>query len=180
MLKPLIELDQKIDGVAPLARNRTDQFHQSRTRGLRIDEGGKVFTQLGGERKRPRLRIRLDEKIEGIDHFQVGDEIDRDGKFFGPLREDETREPITVRVLLPVHEVLGGLHRQRIAGNAGAAMRCRPQPYDLRPETDRPGVIVARCVVKPDKNGHAVTRYQSIFGQETRNFHAISGPPSMA
>ena len=43
----LIELDQKVDGVARLARNRLHQFFQARARRLRIDEGRQVLAQVG-------------------------------------------------------------------------------------------------------------------------------------
>ena len=97
-----------------------------------------------------RTRENLAERIEDV--VSIGKEIDRDGKFTGLLREHETCEPIAVRVLLPVHEVQGWLHRERVARNAGAAVRSRPQPHDLRSEADRPVIIVARGVMEPDKN----------------------------
>jgi hypothetical protein len=46
------------------------------------------------------------------------------------------------------------LHVQRVAANAGAAMRCRPQSHDLRPKPDRPVVFIARYVLEPDEDRH--------------------------
>ena len=155
----LVELDQKIDGVARLARNRLHQFLQPRARRLRIDEGRQILAQVGGEFERPLVGVGLDEKVERIDHFHVGEQIDRDGKFGCLLGKHEARQPIAVRVLLPVHEMLGRRHVERVTRDAGAAMRRRPQPYDLRAEADRPVIGVVRCVMEADEDRHAVTRY---------------------
>ena len=172
-LQALIEIDQKIDGVARFARDGLHQVFQQRAGGLRFDKSGKVLVQLGRKRERPGLRIRLDEEVERIDHLQIGKQIDGDGKFLCLLREDETREPIAVRVLLPVHEVMGRLHRERIARNAGAAVRSRPQPHHLRSEADRPVIIVARGVMEPDQDRHAVTRC-GLFAQYSCKFRAAA------
>ena len=118
--------------------------------------------QVGGEFERPLVGVGLDEKIERIDDFHIGEQIDGDGKFRGLFRKHETRQPIAVRVLLPVHEMLGRRHRQRVTRDAGAAMRRRPQPHDLRAQADRPVIGVAGGVVKPDEDRHAVTRYARI------------------
>src|SRR4029077_1652158 len=101
-------------------------------------------------------------KVERIDHFHVGEQIDSDGEFGGLLRKHETRQPIAVRVLLPVHEMLGRRDVERITRDAGAAVRRRPQPHDLRAEADRPVIAVVRCVMEADEDRHAVTRYARI------------------
>src|SRR4029077_3898611 len=69
---------------------------------------------------------------------------------------------IAVRVLLPVHEMLGRRHIERITLDASAAMRRRPQPHDLRAEADRPAIGVMRGVMEADEDRHAVTRYARI------------------
>ena len=155
----LIELDQKIDGVARLARNRLHQVFQARARRFRIDEGCQVLAQVGCEFERPLVGVGLDKKVERIDHFHIGEQIDRDGKFGCLFRKHETRQPIAVRILLPVHEMLGRRHVERVTRDAGAAMRRRPQPHGLRPEADRPVIGVVRGVMEADEDRHAVTRY---------------------
>jgi len=91
-------------------------------------------------------------KIEWIDDFQIGEQIDGDGKFLDLFRKHETREPVAVRILLPVHEMLRRRHGQRIARNARAAMRRRTQPHGLRPEIDRAVVGVPGGVVEADED----------------------------
>ena len=70
------------------------------------------------------------------------------------LGKHEARQPVAVRVLLPVHEMLGRRHLQRIAADRGAGMRRRPQADDLRPERDRPVVPIARDVLQTDQDRH--------------------------
>ena len=64
--------------------------------------------------ERPVFRIRFNKEIERIDHFHVGEQIDVDGKLFGLFGKYVTREPIAVRILLPVDEVLRRRHLQRV------------------------------------------------------------------
>ena len=93
----------------------------------------------------------------------------------GLFRKHEARQPIAVRVLLPVHEMLRRRHRQRVARNARAAMRRRPQPHDLRAKADRPVIGVTGGVMEPDEDRHAVTRYARICPRNTQfpcNFRA--------
>ena len=107
---------------------------------LEREIGRKVVAQFGVVAERKLVGVRLDEKVERIDHLEIGEEIDRDGKLGGLLGKDEARDPVAVRVLLPVHEVLFGRDLERIARHPRAAMRRRTQPHHLRPETDRPVV----------------------------------------
>ena len=52
------------------------------------------------------LGIGLDKEIERIDHGHLGREIDLDAELGGLFRKDEARQPVAVRVLLPVDEML--------------------------------------------------------------------------
>ena len=108
-----------------------------------LDQEGKLVTTSGTFS--PRLGVIVD---------PFGDQIDRHGQFFALFGENEPRQPIAVRVLLPIHEVLCRRHGQRVAANARAAMRRRPQAHDLRSDCDGAVVRVARCVMKPDQDGH--------------------------
>ena len=110
--------------------------------------GRELLAQLGRIGERKRLGAGLDEEIERIDHLHIGEQIDRDGEFGGLLRKDEAGEPVPVGILLPVHEMLRRRHLERIARHARAAMRRRAQPDDLRPEIDRPVVLIARDVME--------------------------------
>ena len=114
--------------------------------------GGKLRLQFLGIGERKFLGIGLDEEVERIDDREFGGQIDLDAELVGLLRKDEARQPIAVRVLLPVHEMLGRRHLQRIARHLRAAMRRGPQPDGLRPERDRTIVTIARDVLQSDEN----------------------------
>ena len=124
-----------------VARIEASSSLQPRPRRLRADEGASSSLRSAGIGERKFVGLRLDEEVERIDHLHVGEEIDGDGELGGLLREHETRQPVALRVLLPVHEMLRRRDLERIARNAGAAVRRRPQPDDLRPERDRPVVV---------------------------------------
>ena len=83
------------------------------------------------------------------------DEIDLDPEFLHRLGEDDARQPVAARVLLPVHEMLRGADLERIALDRRPAMRGRAQPDDVRAERDRPVIAVMGDVVqrRDDRQG---------------------------
>src|SRR5262249_56220353 len=98
----------------------------------------------------------LEEEIEGFTRRHVGDEIDGDGEFAGLLRKDEACEPVSIRILLPVHEVLRWRHPERVTFDPRAAMGGWAQPDDLRRKADRAVVAVARDVVETGEDRHTL------------------------
>ena len=52
-----------------------------------------------------RLRLGFEKEVERVEHRHLGDEVDVDDELPRPLREDEAREVVSLRVLLPVEEV---------------------------------------------------------------------------
>ena len=70
------------------------------------------------------------------------------------LREDVAREVVSLRVLLPVDEMLGRRDLQRIGNDARAAMGSGPQPDDLWSERHEPVVAIVRDVIECDMYGH--------------------------
>ena len=115
---------------------------------------------LVGERES--LRVRLEEEVERIEHRHLGDQVHLDAQLVGLLREHEPREVVSLRVLLPVDEVLGRRDLQRIGQDARAAMRRRPQADDLWPERHEPVVAIVRDVIERDVNGHAVILHRTV------------------
>ena len=64
-----------------------------------------LLRALVAERKG--LRVRLEEEVERVEHRHLGDQVHLDAQLVGLLREHEAREVVSLRVLLPVDEVLG-------------------------------------------------------------------------
>ena len=88
------------------------------------------------------LGVILDEEIERVDDRHLGGQIDLDLQFGGPLGEDQTGEPVPVRVLLPVDEVVLRQDLEGIGRHGRARMRRGAQADHLRSELDRPIVLV--------------------------------------
>jgi hypothetical protein len=116
-------------------------------------------TGMRGKGERPLLRMRFDEEVERIDHLEIGEQIHHDREFSGLFREYKAREPIAVRILLPVHEMLCRCHGERVAGDSCAAMRARAKPNELRPKTYGLVVTVPRDVVETDEDRHGSLLY---------------------
>ncbi len=150
----LVQLDQEIHRVVGLAHEARDIRCELATGRLGREIGGEVAFELLPVGEGKKLRRRLDEEIEGIEHRDLGQEIDRDGILDGLLLEDVASQPIAKRVLLPVLEMQVGLHLQRIAGYPHTRVGGRPQADHLRPERDGPVIGVSRNVVQAGQNGH--------------------------
>ena len=106
LLQLRVEIDQKIDRARRLAGDVRQIFREQRS-GL---DGRQIRREFGleivgiGERKT--VRVGLDEEIERIDHGHLRREIDLDLQLGGLFREDKARQPVALRVLLPVHEMI--------------------------------------------------------------------------
>jgi hypothetical protein len=107
-----------------------------------------------GEGKR--LRLGIEEEVEGVHGHEIGDEIDGQGKLPRRLREHDPGQLIALRILLPIEEVVARLDDERIALDPGAAMRGRTEPDDVRREPHRPVEGIVRAVMKgdADRQGH--------------------------
>src|SRR5208282_5766417 len=55
---------------------------------------------------------------------------------------DIARQPVAVRILLDVHEMIGRRNFQRVRYDPRAAMGRGPESNDLRPERDRPVIAI--------------------------------------
>ena len=88
--------------------------------------------------------VRLKEEIEGVDDRHFGHQIHLNPELTGFFREDEARQVVALRVLLPVDEMRFRADFQRVRKNAGTGMRTRPQADQLRPEIDQAVIAVVR------------------------------------
>ena len=137
--EPDVELDQEIDGALALARNRAQVFLEQRLAAEHDQVRRQVALVHALVAERKSLRVRLEEEIEGIEHRHLGDQVHLDAQLARLLREHEAREVVSLRVLLPVDEMLCRRDLQRIGKDARAAMRRRTQADDLWPERQRAG-----------------------------------------
>jgi hypothetical protein len=146
--------DKKVDGVALVPRNGGEESGQVRSRRLQHAIGRKIVAQLVVVAEGKVVSVRFDEKVERVDDFEISKEVDRNRKLGGFFGEDVAGDPVPVRVLLPIHEVLLGFDLERVAQHPRAAVRCRTQSHDLRSKADRPIVLIARDVMKTRNYSH--------------------------
>ena len=162
-----VELDQKIDGRVGLARNVLQIGREQRARLLDLQIGREFRLQAVGILERECVGIWLDEEIERIDHGHLRREVDLDFQLGGLLRKDVARQPVALRVLLPVHEMVRRRDLERIAQDRRAGVRRRAQPNGLGAEIDRTVIFVMRDVMKCDVDRHGTGYSGCFFEQNT-------------
>jgi hypothetical protein len=123
-----VQLDEEVDGAAFERSHFGQHFGELRPARQRFQVRGEFGLQHGFVLEGDLLRVFLDEEIERVDRDEFGDEIDRHAQRLRRLGEDDPREVVVVRVLLPVQEVRLRLDVQRIAVDGGARVRRRAQP----------------------------------------------------
>jgi hypothetical protein len=148
-LQQVIEPDQQQDGALVLD-DRLAEFVQPRRQARPEWRGFQEWNQFLGQRRRigerESLGVRLDEEVEGVDDREVRDQVDFDLDCVGALRKDQPRDPVPIRILLPVEEVRLGLYIQRVAQDRRPAMRRRPQPDFVRRDGDVAVETIGRAV----------------------------------
>ena len=154
LLQSMIQVDQERNGSLLTPRKRRDEIGDQRSYRTGAQVGCKVRPQFVRVGEREGLRISLDEEIERIDHRHRGGEMHLDTKFGGRLGKNKPGEPVAVRILLPVDEVLFRVDLERVAVDGGTTMGRWPQSDDLRSQRDQAVVLVGCDVVKCDQDGH--------------------------
>ena len=134
-LELLIEPHQHRHGCFTRCERRSESgkpCFQARSHRGDFQERYQFLGELRRIRKRIALGVRLDKKVEGIDHCHIGSEIDDDVERLGSLGKHQPRKPVSVRVLLPVQEMIPGFDLERVAEDRRATMRRGPQPDLVR------------------------------------------------
>ena len=135
-----------------LRGRRLQVFRKLWARRLLAEIRRQLFIELARIDERIVRRHRIDEEIERIDDRHVGQQVDRDAELGGPFRKYEARQPVSVRILLPIHEVLGRRHLERIAADGRAGVGRGPEPDDLGSERNRAVVSIPGDVLETDED----------------------------
>ena len=127
---------------------------RSQPRSIIVDRqiGRQILRQLLGISERQRRCIRLDEKIERVDHHHLGGHVDRNAELGRRLGKDDARQPIAVRVLLPVDEMGRRRHFHRITRDACPRVRRRPQADYMGTQNDRFGIAIRGDMIEGGNN----------------------------
>ena len=124
------------------------------SRAIELEVGRELARVLVRVDERELLGRGVDEEVERVDHRHVGHQVDRDLQLARLLREHQPRDPVAVRVLLPVEEVLRRLDLERVALDRRAAMRGGPQPHLVRRQSRPGGRTCSGSVVERDLDRH--------------------------
>ena len=152
--QPRIQADHEVDGAGAFARDGREKGLEIRADRLGLHVDREVVADVLGVVEGPVLGGILDEEVEGVVDRHVGDEVDLDLQLGDRLGKDEARQPVTVWILLVVHEVVGGRDLQGVREHAGARMRRGAEADDLRPEHHRAIVAVVGQVVDAGLDRH--------------------------
>ena len=142
-----IESNEVTYGVVSLPRNGFQVLGEQRSRLDRLQIRCELGLQTLGIDKGKAVGVRLNKEIERVDHGHLRREIDLDLEFVDLLREDIARQPIALRVLLPVHEMVGGRDLERIAQHRRPGMWCGAETYRLGAQLDRTIIFVVGDVM---------------------------------
>ena len=74
----------------------------------------------------------FEKEVEGIDRREFGDQLDVDFELAKRLRQNDARQIVSERILLPIDETTGGGNIQRVGCNPGSAMGPWPQSDYMR------------------------------------------------
>ena len=149
-LQTLVQLDEEIDRVAPIPRDRSEELLEVRSGRLRSQVGTQFLREQALVGERPALGVVLDEEVERIEGHGFRDEVDGDDELAHRARKHDARLPVAERILLPVEEVGLGVDPERVRSDPGPRMRGRPQPDGLRRQGHEPVVPVRRPVMDCD------------------------------
>ena len=149
-----VEADDEIDGAGAVARDGVEERLKPGADGIGLAIDHEVVVQVLGIVERPLLGGFLGEEIERVVDGHVGDEIDFDLQLANRLGEDESGQPVAVRILLMVHEMRGGADFEGVRDHACAGMGGRAQADDLRPERDRTIVFVVGQMIDAGFDRH--------------------------
>ena len=152
----LVDVDQEVVGGAFRTVDFVEVGLHQWCHGLGGQVGRQLLFQHGVVAERELLGFGFEEVVERVVDRHFHHQVHGDLEFGGFLGEHQACLVVGKRVLLPVHEMVGGLDLERIRDHIAAAMGCRAQPDDLGTEVDRAVVLVMGNVVQGGVNGHAL------------------------
>ena len=127
-LELLVETHQRVDGLFSRRNRLAKTFEprgKPRSKRRNLEERDQLLRERGCVAERIVLGVGLDEKVERIGHGHVRREVDDDVQRRGGFGEHKPRDPVPVRILLPIEEIFVRSDLQRIAENRRPAMRRR-------------------------------------------------------
>ena len=158
----VVESDQEVDGAdlwgdGVVAHPGTHRLRRTGPLAVVVDRaqvGLQVLAQRLGIREREGLGELLDEEVERVDHFHIGNQSDGDAELPGRIGEHQAGQEIAERVLLPVHEVVGRFDRQRVGLDRRPGVRRRSQSDHMRVHRHESVEVVAGPMFQRHLDAH--------------------------
>jgi hypothetical protein len=167
-----IEVDQKVDAGLRRRRDRVEEATQQGRQRQAVQVRFKFFLLPGLVFERKRRRIGFGKEVERVDYRHAGDQVDFDAEFARLFREDQARQIVGLRVLLPVDEMLPRGDLQRVAEDRRARVRRWPQSDDLRRKRDQAVVAIVSYVVEGNMYGHGQLQGNGSLAFKQEPIHA--------
>ena len=118
----------------------------ARPRAVGAEVGGEVGQEVGLVDERDVLGVGLQEEVERVDRHQLGHQVHLDREVVGGLGHHDAGQVVAERVLLPVEEVVGRLHGERVRQDRGAGVGGRAEAHHLGRQLGPAGVLVRRAM----------------------------------
>ena len=154
VLNVLVQRDHKIDGGRTAIRDRRNKLLKARAAFLLNEIGLKVPERFLIVIETWFARVFFEEKVERIDRFHTGDQVNFYLKMICSFGKRHSREVIRERVLLPVDEMALWQNFLSVVQYLCAGMRCGAQPDSMGRMLDEPVVAIACTVVQRDFDAH--------------------------
>ena len=140
--------------ICALFREIPEVLFHPRARRVHDQVRGKILERIRFVPEREVCRVVFQEEVERVEDSQFRNEINVYDEGLGGLGKDESRQIITVRILLPVEEMFPRLNLQGVAADCRPAMGRGPQSYNMGGQSYQTVVFVACPMVQCDANAH--------------------------
>jgi hypothetical protein len=164
-----LHADEVLDVLRQAHVQRHQEIHRRRRRAR---NGVEVALEAWRERAANEIRRKLvqlflrvaegkivgawfEEEVERIDDRHLGHQVHLDPQFARGFGKHQARQPVRLRVLLPVEEMFRRRDALRVREHRSARMRRRAQANHLRSEQDRTVVAIVGYVTESDVYRHA-------------------------
>ena len=155
-LQALVERHQEVHGAGLAAVYLGQPGLEQRAVLLDLQVGAQLLGQLGVVLEGAKVRVLLQEEVEGVDGDQLGDHLHLNGQNRRLLRKDQSCQIVAEGVLLPVDEVVLRLDAQGVGQDRRAGMGRRAQPDHMGRQVHRTVEAVLGLVVDSDLDRHEV------------------------
>jgi len=143
-----------VDGWRGSAGERTEEGEKASLLGGDCEPGAQVVAESVGIVEGEGLKAGIVEEIEGVDWFEVGDEVDLYSEFRRWVREKYIRLLVLVRIEPPFEDSAVWFNAQLVLEDFGAAMVCWAKLDNLRANKDRSLILIVGPVVERDFQSH--------------------------